>query len=412
MRNFNVEELRKDFPILSQTVHGKPLVYLDNAATTHKPSSVLDAMRNYYHMHNGNPHRGAHYLSVMATDAYENTREKTRKFINAKSAKEIIFTRNATESLNLVAYSYGMNFINQGDEIVLCISEHHSNIVPWQQVAKTKGATLKFMYLNSDFRLSMDEVKEKITDKTKFVGIAQMSNVLGVIYPVKEIAEYAHSKGAVVLIDGAQSTPHIKVDVRDIDADFFVFSGHKMLAPMGIGVLYGKEELLEKMPPFLMGGDMIEYVQEQETSYAELPFKFEAGTQNVEGAVGLSAAIDYLEEIGLDNIHEYELELTAYALEKMSEIPYIKIYGPKDIENRGGAISFSVEGCHPHDVASIVDTYGVAIRAGHHCAQPLMKFLGAPATLRVSFYFYNTKEEVDVFIDSIKNARRWLGYGS
>lgn len=412
MRNFNVEELRKDFPILSKIVHGKPLVYLDNAATTHKPSSVLDAMRNYYHMHNGNPHRGAHYLSVMATDAYENTREKTRKFINAKYAKEIIFTRNATESLNLVAYSYGMNFINQGDEIVLCISEHHSNIVPWQQVAKTKGATLKFMYLNSDFRLSMGEVKEKITDKTKFVGIAQMSNVLGVIYPVKEIAEYAHSKGAVVLIDGAQSTPHIKVDVRDIDADFFVFSGHKMLAPMGIGVLYGKEELLEKMPPFLMGGDMIEYVQEQETSYAELPFKFEAGTQNVEGAVGLSAAIDYLEEIGLDNIHEYELELTAYALEKMSEIPYIKIYGPKDIENRGGAISFSVEGCHPHDVASIVDTYGVAIRAGHHCAQPLMKFLGAPATLRVSFYFYNTKEEVDVFIDSIKNARRWLGYGS
>jgi len=412
MRNFNVEELRKDFPILSKIVHGKPLVYLDNAATTHKPSSVLDAMRNYHHMHNGNPHRGAHYLSVMATDAYENTREKIRKFINAKSAEEIIFTRNATESLNLVAYSYGMNFINQGDEIVLCISEHHSNIVPWQQVAKTKGATLKFMYLNSDFRLSMDEVKEKITDKTKFVGIAQMSNVLGVIYPVKEIAEYAHSKGAVVLIDGAQSVPHIKVDVRDIDADFFVFSGHKMLAPMGIGVLYGKKELLEKMPPFLMGGDMIEYVQEQETSYAELPFKFEAGTQNVEGAVGLSAAIDYLEKIGLDNIHEYELELTAYALEKMSEIPYIKIYGPKDIENRSGAISFSIEGCHPHDVASIVDTYGVAIRAGHHCAQPLMKFLGAPATLRVSFYFYNTKEEVDVFIDSIKNARRWLGYGS
>lgn len=412
MRNFNVEELRKDFPILSKIVHGKPLVYLDNAATTHKPSSVLDAMRNYHHMHNGNPHRGAHYLSVMATDAYENAREKIRKFINAKTAEEIIFTRNATESLNLVAYSYGMNFINQGDEIVLCISEHHSNIVPWQQVAKTKGATLKFMYLNSDFRLSMDEVKEKITDKTKFVGIAQMSNVLGVIYPVKEIAEYAHSKGAVVLIDGAQSVPHIKVDVRDIDADFFVFSGHKMLAPMGIGVLYGKKELLEKMPPFLMGGDMIEYVQEQETSYAELPFKFEAGTQNVEGAVGLSAAIDYLEEIGLDNIHEYELELTAYALEKMSEIPYIKIYGPKDIENRSGAISFSIEGCHPHDVASIVDTYGVAIRAGHHCAQPLMKFLGAPATLRVSFYFYNTKEEVDVFIDSIKNARRWLGYGS
>jgi cysteine desulfurase/selenocysteine lyase len=347
----------------------------------------------------------------MATEAYENTREKVRKFINAKSTKEIIFTRNATESLNLVAYSYGMNFISEGDEIVLCISEHHSNIVPWQQIAKIKGAVLKFMYLNSDFRLSMDEVKEKITDKTKLVGIAHMSNVLGVIYPVKEIAEYAHSKGAVVLVDGAQSIPHIKVDVRDIDADFFLFSGHKMLAPMGIGVLYGKKTLLDKMPPFLMGGDMIEFVQEQETSYADLPFKFEAGTQNVEGAVGLSAAIDYLEEIGLSNIHKYELELTAYALEKMSEIPYVKIYGPRDMENRGGVISFSIEGCHPHDVASIVDTYGVAIRAGHHCAQPLMKFLGAPATSRASFYFYNTKEEVDVCIDSIKNVRRWLGFG-
>jgi cysteine desulfurase / selenocysteine lyase len=412
MRDFNALDFRKDFPILSQTVNGKPLVYLDNAATTHKPNEVLDATKNYHHIHNGNPHRGAHYLSVMATEAYENTREKVRKFINAASTKEIIFTRNATESLNLIAYSYGMNFINEGDEIVLCISEHHSNIVPWQKVAKARGAVLKYMYLNSDFRLSMEEVREKITDKTKLVGIAQMSNVLGVIYPVKEIAEYAHSKGAVVLVDGAQSVPHMKVDVRDIDADFFVFSGHKMLAPMGIGVLYGKEELLEKMPPFLFGGDMIEYVQEQEASYAQLPFKFEAGTQNVEGAVGLSAAIDYLEDIALDNIHKYEMELTAYALEKMSEIPYVKIYGPTDLENRGGVISFSLEGCHPHDTASIVDTYGVAIRAGHHCAQPLMKFLGAPATSRASFYFYNTKEEVDVFIDSIKNVRRWLGYGS
>ncbi|MBL4936362.1 cysteine desulfurase [Clostridium sp. YIM B02515] len=412
MRDFKVEEFRKDFPILSETVHGNPLVYLDNAATTHKPNQVLEAMRNYHHKHNGNPHRGAHYLSVMATEAYENTREKVRKFINAARTEEIIFTRNATESLNLIAYSYGMNFINEGDEIVLCISEHHSNIVPWQKVAKAKKAVLKYMYLNSDFRLDMNEVKEKITDKTKFVGIAQMSNVLGTIYPVKEIAEYAHTKGAVVLVDGAQAVPHIKVDVRDIDADFFVFSGHKMLAPMGIGVLYGKKELLEKMPPFLFGGDMIEYVEEQNTTFAELPFKFEAGTQNVEGAVGLSAAIDYLEDIGLDKIHEYEMELTAYALDKMKEIPYVKIYGSTDLKNRGGVISFSIEGCHPHDVSSIVDTYGVAIRAGHHCAQPLMKFVGAPATSRASFYFYNTKEEVDVFIDSIKNVRRWLGYGS
>ncbi|ERI94303.1 cysteine desulfurase, SufS subfamily [Clostridiales bacterium oral taxon 876 str. F0540] len=412
MRDFNVEEIRKDFPILSQNVHGKPLVYLDNAATTHKPIEVLEAMKNYHHMHNGNPHRGAHYLSVMATEDYENTREKVRKFINAAKTEEIIFTRNATESLNLVAYSYGMNFINEGDEIVLCISEHHSNIVPWQKVAKAKKAVLKYMYLNSDYRLDMEEVKEKITDKTRLVGIARMSNVLGTIYPVKEIAEYAHSKGAIVLVDGAQAVPHMKVDVRELDADFFVFSGHKMLAPMGIGVLYGKKELLEKMPPFLFGGDMIEYVEEQNTTFAELPFKFEAGTQNVEGAVGLSAAIDYLEDIGLDKIHEYEMELTAYALEKMKEIPYVKIYGPADLQNRGGVVSFSIEGCHPHDVSSIVDTYGVAIRAGHHCAQPLMKFIGAPATSRASFYFYNTKAEVDIFIASIKNVRRWLGYGS
>jgi cysteine desulfurase / selenocysteine lyase len=412
MRNFNVEEFRSDFPILSQTVNGKPLIYLDNAATTHKPIQVLDAVRSYHYLHNGNPHRGAHYLSVKATEDYENTREKVRRFINAASEREIIFTKNATESLNLLAYAYGMNFINSGDEIVLCISEHHSNIVPWQKVAQAKGAVLKFMYLSSDFRLTMEEVKTKITDKTKLVSLAYMSNVLGTIYPVKEVTEYAHSKGAVVIIDGAQAVPHIKVDVRDINADFFVFSGHKMLAPMGIGVLYGKESLLEKMPPFLMGGDMIEYVEEQNTSFAELPFKFEAGTQNVEGAVGLSAAIDYLEDIGLNKIHEYEMELTGYALEKMLQLPYVKIYGPKELTNRGGVISFSIEGCHPHDTASIVDTYGVAIRAGHHCAQPLMKYLGAPATSRASFYFYNKKDEVDIFIDSIKSVRKWLGYGS
>lgn len=412
MRNFNIDEIRSDFPILSQTVNGKPLVYLDNAATTHKPRKVIEAIKNYNELINGSPHRGAHYLSVRATEAYESTREKVRKFINAKSSKEIIFTRNATESLNLIASSYGMNFINSGDEIVLCISEHHSNIIPWQRVVKARGAVLKFMYLNSDFRLTMEEVKKKITDKTKVVSIAQMSNVLGNIYPVKEIAEYAHSKGAIVIVDGAQSVPHMKVDVKDLNADFLVFSGHKMLAPMGIGVLYGKESLLEKMPPFLFGGDMIEYVEEQDATFAEIPFKFEAGTQNVEGAVGLSAAIDYLEDIGLDNINVYEKELTSYAIDKMRKLPHVKIYGPKDMENRGGVISFAIEGCHPHDTASIVDTYGVAIRAGHHCAQPLMKYLGAPATSRASFYFYNTKEEIDIFIESIKSVRKWLGYGS
>jgi cysteine desulfurase/selenocysteine lyase len=412
MKEFDVERIRKDFPTLSVLVNGKPLVYLDNAATTHKPLPVLDAMKNYYYKFNANPHRGAHYLGVLATEMYENAREKVRKFINARSTKEIIFTRNTTESLNLIAYSYGMKFVEKGDEIVICISEHHSNIVPWQKIAKLKEAKLKYMYLNDDFRLDMEEVYAKITDRTKIVSIAQMSNVLGTIYPVKEIIEYAHSKGAITIVDGAQSVPHMKVDVQDMDADFLVFSGHKMLGPMGIGVLYGKEEILERMPPFLMGGDMIEYVEEQNTTFAELPHKFEAGTPNVEGAVGLAAAIDYLNEIGLDNISKYEKELTAYALEKLKDIPYVKIYGPTDLENRGAVISFELEGCHPHDVSTIVDTYGVALRAGHHCAQPLMKFLKAPATSRVSFYFYNTKSEIDVFIDSLLKVRKWLGYGS
>lgn len=412
MKSLDIENIRKDFPTLSQMVNEKPLVYLDNAATTHKPIPVLTAMRDYYEKSNANPNRGAHYLGVSATDLYEKAREKVRKFINAKSSKEIIFTKNATEALNLLAYSYGMKFIEEGDEIVVCISEHHSNIVPWQKIARIKNAKLKFMYINDDYRLTMDEVHNKITEKTKIVSIAHMSNVLGTIYPIEEIVEYAHSKGAVVIVDGAQGIPHIKVDMREIDADFLVFAGHKMLGPMGIGVLYGKEELLESMPPFLMGGDMIEYVEEQSTTFAELPRRFEAGTPNVEGAVGLGAAIDYINEMGLDNIHRYENELTEYALEKLLEVPYVNIYGPKDLNNRGSVISFSVEGCHPHDVATIVDTYGVALRAGHHCAQPLMKFLKAPATSRISFYIYNTKSEIDVFLDSLKMVRKWLGYGS
>jgi len=412
MRDFDVEKIRKDFPTLSVLANGKPLVYFDNAATTHKPIQVLEVMRDYYYKFNANPHRGAHYLGVLATEMYENARERVREFINARSAKEVGFTRNATESLNLIAYCYGMKFVEQGDEIVICISEHHSNIVPWQKVAKLKGAKLKYLYINDDYRLDMEEVYGKITDKTKIVSIAQMSNVLGTIYPVKDIIKYAHSKGAIAVIDGAQSVPHMKVDVQDLDADFLVFSGHKMLGPMGIGVLYGKEEIFEKMPPFLMGGDMIEYVEEQSTTFAELPHKFEAGTPNVEGAVGLAAAIDYLNEIGLDNISKYEKKLTNYALEKLKEIPYVKIYGPTDLENRGAVISFGLEGCHPHDVSTIVDTYGVALRAGHHCAQPLMKYLKAPATSRISFYFYNTKSEIDVFIDSLLKVRKWLGYGS
>jgi cysteine desulfurase / selenocysteine lyase len=407
-----VDEIRKDFPILSLRPNGKELIYLDNAATTHKPRQVIEAMKEYYEKMNANPHRGAHYLSVAATEAYEGVREKVREFINAGSSREIIFTKNATESLNLIALSYGMNFIERGDEIVILIANHHSNIVPWQLVAKAKGAILKYLYLDNEGRLSREEIEDKITPRTRVVSLAHMSNVLGVIYPVKEIVSHAHKMGAVVVIDGAQSVPHMKVDVREIDADFFVFSGHKMLGPMGIGVLYGRESLLEKMPPFLTGGDMIEYVEEQDTTYAELPFKFEAGTQNVEGAVGLGAAIDYLNSIGMENIHQRERDLTEYALKKMLEIPYLKIFGPLTTRDKGGVISFSIEGAHPHDTASIVDAYGVAIRAGHHCAQPLMKFLGAPATSRASFYFYNTFEEVDKFIESIKSVRKWLGYGS
>lgn len=412
MSSFNVHEIRKDFVTLSQVVNGRPLVYFDNAATTHKPSAVLEQVRLYNEKMHANPNRGAHTLGVLATQAYEDAREKVRAFINAKEAQEVIFTKNATEALNLIAYSYGMSQIEVGDEIVICISEHHSNILPWQQVAQAKKATLKYLYLTPDYRLDMTEVEAKITEKTKLVSIAQMSNVLGTIYPVKEIAEYAHKVGAVIVVDAAQSVPHLTVDVQELDADFLVFSGHKMLAPMGIGVLYGKGNLLEKMPPFLTGGDMIEYVEEQSATFAELPNKFEAGTPNVEGAVGLAAAIDYLTAIGLEIVHQHELELTAYALEKLKEIPYIKVYGPDNVKQRGGVISFSVANCHPHDVASIVDTYGVALRAGHHCAQPLMKYLQVPATSRISFYLYNTLEEIDVFIESIKSVRKWLGYGS
>ena len=412
MVKINPEEIKKDFSIFNQKVHCNRLVYLDNGATTQKPLQVIKAMDKYNNLSHGNPHRGAHKLSISATEAYDLAKEKVKKFINAKYIDEIIFTRNTTESLNLIAYSYGKEFINERDEIVLSISEHHSNILPWQRIAKEKKAILKYMYLNEESRLTLDEIKNKITTKTKIVSIAHMSNALGTIYPIEEIINYAHKMGAVVVVDGAQSTPHMKVDVQKIDADFFVFSAHKMLGPMGIGVLYGKKELLEKMPPFMMGGDMIEYVYEQEATFAPLPYKFEAGTQNVEGAVGLKAAIEYLEKIGIDKIEAHEKILTEYALDKMLRLPYINIQGPKDLNMRGGIISFTIDNIHPHDIATILDSYGVAIRAGHHCAQPLMRYLGIPATSRVSFYIYNTKEDIDQFIEGIKNVRKWFGYGS
>jgi len=407
-----INKIREDFPILSEEINGHKLVYLDNGATTQRPSVVINAVKNYYENSNANPHRGAHTLSIKATDIYEGTREKVRKFINAKSTSEIIFTKNSTEALNLLANSYGLNFLEKGDEILISIAEHHSNLIPWQQIAKRKSLKLKYVYVNDEGRIEKEKLEEALNENTKIVSIAHMNNSLGVINDIEYIIEKAHEVGAIAIVDGAQSVPHMGVDVQRINADFLVFSGHKMLGPMGIGVLYGKEEILEKMPPFLFGGDMIEYVSEEETSFAELPYKFEAGTQNVEGAAGLSAAIDYIEDLGFDFIKSVEEDLTMYALHELKKIPYIDIYGPLDTTNRGGIISFNVKDVHPHDVATILDSYGVAIRAGHHCAQPFMKYMNLNSTCRISFYFYNTREEVDIFIEAIKSVRKWLGYES
>ena len=397
----------RDFPILNQMMNGKPIVYLDNGATTQKPDSVVRAICGYYGGCNANPHRGAYELSVKATDIYESTRAKVAKFINAAKVEEIIFTKNATESLNLIAYSYGFNNVNAGDEIVLTILEHHSNLVPWQQVAKAKGAVLKYIYLSEDGNLNDEEIDSKITDKTKIVAVTQVSNVLGLINDVKKITDKAHSVGAIVVVDGSQSVPHIKVDVKNLDADFFAFSGHKMLAPMGIGVLYGKENLLKEMTPFLTGGDMIEYVEEQSTTFAELPSKFEAGTQNVGGAAGLSAAIDYINAIGFDEIERIEQELIDYAIPKLKALPYIELYGCNSKrDNKTGIITFNVKDVHPHDVSTILDAEGVAIRAGHHCAQPLHKYLGINSTCRASFYLYNSTDDVDRLIEGLKKVRK------
>ncbi len=397
----------RDFPILNQTMNGKPIVYLDNGATTQKPDSVVRAICGYYGGCNANPHRGAYELSVKATDIYESARAKVAKFINAEKPMEIIFTKNATESLNLVAYSYGLNNINVGDEIVLTILEHHSNLVPWQQVAKAKGAILKYIYLDQDGNVNDEEIDSKITEQTKIVALTQVSNVLGLVNDVKKVADKAHSVGAVVVVDGSQSVPHMKVDVKALNVDFFAFSGHKMLAPMGIGVLYGKEKLLEDMTPFLTGGDMIEYVEEQTTTFAELPSKFEAGTQNVGGAAGLSAAIDYIEKIGFDEIERIERELVDYALPRLRELPYIELYGCNSKKsNKTGIVTFNVKDVHPHDVATILDAEGVAIRAGHHCAQPLHRYLGINSTCRASFYLYNSTDDVDRLIEGLKKVRK------
>lgn len=399
-------DLRHDFPLLQRTMNNKPLVYLDNGATTQKPESVVRAICGYYGGCNANPHRGAYELSIQATDIYENARAKVQHFIHAPKANEIIFTKNATEALNLVAYSYGLAFVQPGDEIVLTIAEHHSNLVPWQMVAKAKDAVLKYIYLEKDGNLSEEDIETKITEKTKIVAVTHVSNVLGLVNDVRKVVNKAHRVGAVCVVDGSQSVAHLAVDVQQLDCDFFAFSGHKLLSPMGIGVLYGREALLDKMPPFLMGGDMIEYVTEQDTTYAELPAKFEAGTQNVGGAAGLAAAIDYLEDFTFARVEAVERDLVAYALPQLRELPYIELYGCDSTrDNKTGIITFNVKDVHPHDVSTILDAQGVAIRAGHHCAQPLMRYLGQNATCRASFYLYNTREDVDRWIAALKTVR-------
>ena len=396
----NVENIKKDFPLLEN----RNITYLDSGATTQKPIQVINAIEKFYKENNANPHRGAYTLSIEATEVYGSTRQKIAKFINAKHPEEIIFSKNATESLNLIAYSYGMDNLKKDDEVVISIMEHHSNLVPWQKVTKATESKLNYMYINEEFELSDEEIETKITDRTKIVGIAHVSNVLGTINNVKKIIKYAHKKGAIVIVDASQSIPHMKIDVQDLDADFLVFSGHKMLAPLGIGVLYGKREILNKMTPFLMGGDMIEYVYEQETTYAPLPNKFEAGTQNVEGVVGLGAAIDYIQNLGYDKMQELENDVLAYARQELSKLDYLTLYMTPNEKNHSSVISFNIKGVHPHDVASILDSEGVCVRSGNHCAQPLMRFLGIDSTCRASFYFYNTKEDVDRLVHALNKA--------
>lgn len=403
-------KIKKDFPILKNNI-----AYLDSAATTQKPESVLRAIQKFYEENNANPHRGAYKLSINATRVYDEAREKVAQFINAENSNQIVFTRNATEALNLIAYSYGLNKIKKDDEILLSIMEHHSNLVPWQYVAKKTGAKLNYIYTNYEGKLTDEEIENKIKKGVKIVGITHVSNVLGTVNDVEKIIKKAHEVGAIVVLDASQSVPHMKVDVQKLNADFLAFSGHKMLSPLGIGVLYGKKELLEDMTPFLYGGDMIEYVYEQDTTFAEVPTKFEAGTQNVEGAVGLSAAIDYLNNIGMDKVESIEEELMKYAISELSKLDFITIYGPKDIKSKASVISFNVNGIHPHDVASVLDSCDVCIRSGNHCAQPLLRYMGIDSTCRASFYIYNTKEDVDKLIEALYKTRdmfsKWIKKG-
>lgn len=401
------DKVRADFPLLRQEINDKPLVYLDNAATSQKPFFVLNTLRDYYEEYNANVHRGAHTLSAKATDAYEGARDKIAKFINAASRQEIVYTRNASEAINLVAYSWGMNNLKAGDEIILSVMEHHSNIVPWQFVAQKTGAVLKFVELTPEETFDLEQFKQLISEKTKLVSIVHVSNTLGCINPVAEIAKIAHRYGAKFLVDACQSVPHMPVDVQAIDCDWLVASGHKMCAPTGIGFLYGKLELLEAMPPFFGGGEMIAEVYLDHSTYAELPHKFEAGTPAIGEAIAIGAAIDYLTNIGMDKIHAYEAELTAYLFQELAKIPQVRIYGPKpdaNGEGRAALAAFTVEGIHANDLSTLLDQEGVAIRSGHHCTQPLHRHLGLPATARASLSFYNTREEIDVFIKALKET--------
>lgn len=406
----NWKQVRADFPILDRKIDGKPLIYLDNAATSQKPLQVINALTNYYQNYNSNIHRGLHTMSEEATLAYEGARERIARFIDAASEREVIFTRNATEAVNIVVESWGKHNVQAGDEIVITAMEHHSNFVPWQKLCEDKGAKLVYIELAEDGNLDYQMAERLITNRTKIVAVTQMSNVMGTVVDLQKLCSLARLNGAKFLVDGAQGVPHLPTSVREIDCDFLVFSLHKMLGPTGVGVLYGKEELLDLMPPMLYGGDMISSVTREKTTVNELPWKFEAGTPNIADVIAGGVAIDYLQELGMDNVRAHELELTRHAMDLMLKLPSIKIYGPQNPELKGGVISFNYEGVHPHDMGQILNESGIAIRAGHHCCQPLMKTLGVMGTARASFYIYNTKEEIDFFVEALIKAEKVLNY--
>ncbi|HEY9758568.1 MAG TPA: cysteine desulfurase [Oculatellaceae cyanobacterium] len=406
----DIKKIRKDFPILDRTVNSKPLVYLDNAATSQKPNQVVEAIVDYYKRYNANVHRGIHTLSEEATAAYESVRDKIRDFIEAPESREIIYTKGTTEAINLVAYSWGRQNVLPGDEIVLTAMEHHANLVPWQQLAIEREAKLVFLELNPDGLIDIEEARQKIGSKTRIVAITAMSNVMGTIVPVKEIAKIAHQHGAVVLVDGAQSVPHLPTSVKDWDCDFLAFSLHKMLGPTGVGILWGKASILEKMPPFMTGGDMISSVHREKSTWNELPWKFEAGTPNIADVIASGVAIDYLQNVGMENVRAHEIEMTSYALKALQGLGNVKIYGPLDATKRGGVVSFNFSEVHPHDLGQILNDSGIAIRAGHHCCQPLMRDLKVSGTARASFYIYNTEEEIDILVKALQGADKVMGH--